>query len=151
MNRTGVIRGHRHFVAPLAVHRGTHRKFAARNPDHPFRRGAWRRHFVWNRRSKRCAAFHFRGSGRIRCSSRGREQRCTRGNCRAARFRVCVRGRLAVRDASNEYGEEERGNAKQHKIHFSLAYDPKANVQTVVPTKPAHSKKSVESNPSVIS
>ena len=40
MNGAGVIRGHWHFMAPLPVHGGAHRKFATRNPDHSFRRGA---------------------------------------------------------------------------------------------------------------
>src|SRR5206468_6677881 len=49
MNRPGIIRRHRHFVAAFAVYNGAHREFATRNPDHAFWCGTGHGRFVLNR------------------------------------------------------------------------------------------------------
>src|SRR5262249_30764300 len=48
MHRLRVIRSHRHRMTSFAAYRRAHGKFASRNPDHRFRRFAWRRFFVRN-------------------------------------------------------------------------------------------------------
>src|SRR4029077_20188365 len=46
MNRSCIIRRHRHLFHAMTIRRGAHREFAARNPDHPFRCFAWRSRFI---------------------------------------------------------------------------------------------------------
>src|SRR5206468_9068070 len=41
-----VIGSHRHLVTTFAVYSGAHRELTAGNPDHAFRRFAWRSRFI---------------------------------------------------------------------------------------------------------